>query len=210
MRNINNRIASCLVLVAATTVAACSDDGVDSNEEARRAYLGLDESIEKSLNLGFDGFNSASSANISPQSTIGLLTGSLEVTGQVDQGASDNKEMRLYIGMVEYSDGIILVAIEGEEEEVEVNLTYDTSEVQTEQPYLQLSLRDIPDGTFTGELTGVYQLTGDITGEVELNLAMSGAIEDGGDGTVVRVPGTTAVTGTAVSGDGEFAVDVTL
>jgi hypothetical protein len=33
---------------------------------------------------------------------------------------------------------------------------------------------------------------------------------DAGGGKVVRVPGMTHVTGTAVSGDGTFAVDITL
>jgi hypothetical protein len=45
--------------------------GVSSEEQAQRAYLGLDKSIGKALVLGFAGFNAASSANISPQSTSG-------------------------------------------------------------------------------------------------------------------------------------------
>src|SRR5688572_6436470 len=75
--------------------AGCSSDDVDSDEEARRAYLGLDESIAKALPLGFDGYNAASNANIPPQSTTGDAAGTLTVTGQVDKGASDNKGMRL-------------------------------------------------------------------------------------------------------------------
>lgn len=201
-------------LVALLGAAACSDDPIDSDEEARRAYLGLDGSIEKSLNLGFDGFNAASSANIDPQATVGDAAGALVVTGQVDQGSSANKEMRLRIGMTDYSDGVFVVVLEaddGEDEvEIEVDLRYDTAEATADQPYLHLSLRDVPDGTFTGELTGVYLLGGDIEGEVELDLAMAGAIQDGGGGLVVRVPGTTTVTGTATSGDGLYTVEVTL
>jgi hypothetical protein len=198
---------------------ACSSDDIDSDEEARRAYLGLDGSIEASLNLGFAGFNSASSANISPQMATALSTGTLTVTGQVDQGASSNKEMRLYIGMVDYSDGVFTVVVnEGtdSEEEVEVDLTYNTSLVQTEQPYLHLSLRDIPDGTFTGEITsgssglGVYHLTGDIEGDCNLNLTMAGSTMDDGTGKVVRVPGSTTVMGTATSGDGTYEFTLTL
>ena len=196
------------VVMALLGLAACSDEAIDSDEQARRAYLGLDPSIEKSLNLGFDGFNSASSANISPQSTMGDDTGELTITGQVDQGASANKEMRLRIGMVDYSDGPIVV--ESDDEEIEVDLTYDTSDIESEQPYLRLSLRNIPDGTFTGQLTGVYELAGDIVGNVELDLDFSGSIQDGGDETVVRVPGTTTVTGTASSGNGVYSVDLTI
>jgi hypothetical protein len=190
-------------------VAACSDDdAIDSNEEARRAYLGLDASIEKSLNLGFQGFNTADSANIDPQAGTGDASGALTISGQVDQGSSDNKEMRLYVGMVAYSDGVLTV--ETEDEEVEVDLTYDTGATQIEQPYLHLSLRDVPDGTFTGELTGVYHLTGDIEGDVELTLTMTGEIMDAGGGVVARVPGATTITGTATSGDGLYDVNVTL
>ena len=190
-------------------MAACSnDDAIDSDEEARRAYLGLDASIEKSLNLGFQGFNTADSANIDPQAGTGDASGALTISGQVDQGSSDNKEMRLYVGMVAYSDGVLTV--ETEDEEVEVDLTYDTGATQIEQPYLHLSLRDVPDGTFTGELTGVYHLTGDIEGDVELTLTMTGEIMDAGGGVVARVPGATTITGTATSGDGLYDVNVTL
>ena len=188
--------------------AGCSDDDIDSDEEARRAYLGLDGSIEKSLNLGFAGFNSATSANIMPQMGTGDEAGTLTISGQVDQGASTNKEMRLHVGMVAYTDGVVVV--EFEDETVEVELTYDTSTVETEQPYLQLSLRDIPTGTFSGTLTGVYQLTGDIEGDVTLDLMMSGMIMDAGGGVVARVPGSTTVTGTATSGDGLYTVNLTL
>jgi hypothetical protein len=209
MENRNRRpLASFMVLAVSLAAAACSNSTIDSDEAARRAYLGLDPSIEKSLNLGFDGFNSASSANIAPQATTGDDTGTLTITGQVDQGASDNKGMRLHVGMVTYSDGVLVLVVDGDEEEVE--LSYDTSEVEAEQPYLELKLRDIPNGTFTGSLTGVYFLEGDLEGEVELDLAMSGNLADGGEGTVVRVPGTTSVIGTATSGDGLYEVNITL
>lgn len=194
----------------ATLAGACSDDDeIDSDEKARRAYLGLDPSIGKSLNLGFAGFNTASSANIDPQVASGDATGTLTVTGQVDQGASANKEMRLYIGMVDYSEGVFTVVV-NEDETVEVNLTYDTSETQLEQPYLHLSLRDVPDGDFTGELTGTYTMTGDLEGDVTLDLTMSGQIQAGANNTVERVPGSTTVTGTATSGDGLYDVNLTI
>jgi hypothetical protein len=197
---------ACLLLLL--IAAGCSDDAIDSDEAARRAYLGLDPSIEASLDLGFEGFNAASSANIAPQSAAGAATGTLTVTGQVDQGSSANKGMRLHVGMVAFSDGPITVATD--DGEIAVALTYDTSATEAEQPYLTLSLRDIPDGTFTGELTGRYLLRGDIEGEVELALTFGGEISDAGGGAVDRVPGTTTVTGTATSGDGLYDVDVTL
>ncbi len=195
----------CLLVFA----AACGEDGIDSNEAARRCYLGLDPSIPQSLQLGFDGFNSASSANIAPQMAAGAATGSLTITGQVDQGASDNKGMRLYVGMVDYSAGPFTVVV-NEDEEVEVNLTYATSDVQVEQPYLHLSLRNIPNGTFTGELTGTYRVRGDLEADVTLDLMMTGNLMDAGGGMVGRVPGSTTITGTATSGDGLYDVSLTL
>jgi hypothetical protein len=198
------------VVLLSLAAAACSskDDAIDSDEAARRAYLGLDPSIEKSLNLGFDGFNSATSANIAPQTAPGDEAGTLTISGQVDQGVSDNKEMRLRVGMVDYSDGILILVVD--DDEVEVDLAYDTSEAEIEQPFLELKLRNIPNGTFTGTLTGIYFVRGDLEGEVELDLVMSGNLQPGAGDTVVRVPGSTSVSGTATSGDGVFEVNITL
>jgi hypothetical protein len=201
-----------LALILALAATACHDDAIDSDEEARRAYLGLDASIEKALNLGFDGYNASSNANIDPQAGVGDADGTLTITGQADHGTSPNKQMRLYIGMVGYTDGEITVTTD--DGDVDVDLTYDTSEVQLEQPYLHLSLTGVVDtafvSSFTGDLTGTYQLSGDIDGEVTLTLTLAGEIQGDGTGFLERVPGSTTVLGTATSGDGLFDVDVTL
>lgn len=196
-----------LMTILAAATGCSDDDAIDSDEAARRAYLGLDVSIGVSLNLGFDGFNAASSANIPPQMTAGVASGTLTISGQVDQGASTNKGMRLQVGMVDYSDGV-LVVMDGDEE-IEVDLTYATSAVVEEQPALDLQLRDILNGTFTGTLAGTYQISGDISGDVTLALTMSGAIQDDGTGDVIRVPGSTTISGTATSGDGLYTVSIT-
>lgn len=192
-------------VLAVTTVtilgAGCGDEGVSSDEEARRAYLGLDLAIEKSLALGMDGFNAATSANIPDQMTTGDVSGTLIISGQVDSGVSVNKEMRLQIGMVDYSDGAAVTV-----DDMDIDITYSTSPDQLLQPALDLSLRDIPDGTFTGTLLGTFSMTGDIEGDVTLNLTMSGEIESNGAGGTQRKLGTTMVTGTATSGDGVFQV----
>ena len=187
-------------------VACADDDAIDSNEAARRAYLGLDCSVAKSLTLGFAGFNAASSANIPPQMTTGLAAGTLTITGQVDQGASANKEMRLYVGMVDYDDGPFVINEDGDA----ISIQYDTDAATATQPYLHLALRDIPSGTFTGELTGTYHLTGAIEGDATLNLTMSGLLMDDGNGGTVRRPESTTITGTASSGDGVFEVALML
>ncbi len=191
------------VLLLSASLVGCGDE-VSSDEQARRAYLGLDKSIEKSLQLGFAGFNAASSANISPQTANGDTTGTLTVSGQVDQGSSANKGMRLRVGMTNYSDGTVTV------DDETVKITYQTATNTTAQPALDLSLRNIPNGTFTGTLVGAFQMSEDLEGEVTLNLSMSGMIEDDGTGKVRRKAGSTTVTGTAKSGDGEYQVNVTL
>ncbi|HLL25788.1 MAG TPA: hypothetical protein VK427_26805 [Kofleriaceae bacterium] len=198
-----------LVLLTASTLAACGSDDIDSDEEARRAYFGLDASIEKSLALGFAGFNASSSANIVPQMMTGDGAGMLTITGQVDQGSSDNKGMRLRVGMVSYTDGAVTIAQEGEDD-VTVDITYNTHVDPTMQPSLELSLKNIPTGTFTGTLTGIYTMTGDIDADAELNLSFSGSLQSSGSGATNRVPGGTTVTGTAKSGDGVYNVDVKL
>src|SRR5512135_1360909 len=119
-----------LVLLCLVLGACGGSDTVSSDEQARRAYLGLDKSIGKSITLGFDGFNAASSANISPQMTTGDGSpgGTLTISGQVDQGQSANKQMRLYVGMVAYTDGPVKYDTKGDT----VKITYDTSMTQTD------------------------------------------------------------------------------
>ena len=199
------RIAALLII--SLTTAACSSDNIDSDEEARRAYFGLDTSIGKSLTLGFAGFNAAQSANIDPQMMVGDGAGTLTITGQVDQGASANKGMRLHVGMVAYSDGVVTIHQEGKDD-VKVHITYDTVADPAMQPYLELSLKGIPTGTFTGALTGTYSMHGDIEGDATLNLMFSGTLMSNGAGGTTRVPLNTTVMGTAVSGDGTFDVNL--
>ncbi|HEX8819919.1 MAG TPA: hypothetical protein VF794_08355 [Archangium sp.] len=194
------------VLAVTLLLSGCSDE-ISSDEQARLAYLGLDKSIGKSLQLGFAGFNAASSANIPAQMTTGDAGGTLTITGQVDQGSSSNKGMRLRVGMIGYTDGEVAPS----EDDDKVAITYQTTADTTMQPALDLSLRNIPTGTFTGTLVGTFQMTGDLEGDVTLNLSMSGQLEDDGTGKVRRKAGSTTVTGTATSSSGgEFQVNVTL
>lgn len=196
------------LVLASTSLIACGSDGIDSDEEARRAYLALDESIAKSLQLGFDGFNEASSANIAPQITVGDGSGELTITGQVDQGASANKGMRLRVGMVDYTDGEILIDPDGDDTFLVV---FDTDAEPANQPSLDLMMMNIPTGTLQGTLTGTYVMDGDLEGVAELDLTFSGQLQEDGAGGVERVPGTTTVTGTATTDDdGVFDVDITL
>lgn len=203
------RLLSSIVLCLLLAASCGDDDEVSSPAEARLAYIGLDRAVDRALNLGLQGFNQASSANIAPQTGNGDVGGTLVVTGQVDQGASVNKEMRLFTAFTLYEDRIA-----GGDAGVgdESDIVYNTD--ATALPALNLSLRNIPSttgttGTFTGTWTGKVAMTGELEGDVTLNLTLAGDIRvvSGGSG-IERVPGTTHVTGTATSRYGSYTVDL--
>lgn len=174
--------------------AACGND-VSSTEDAKKAYLGLDPSVDRAITLGFAGFNGASSANIDAQSADGGVSGNMTVTGQVDQGASANKGMRLLEALSNYSD--------------DGKVVYNTD--SSAQPALTLNLKGIPSGTLDGSLNGSFLMSSGLTGQVSLSLTFAGQIEaiPGTDGGVQRKAGTTHITGTATSPAGTYNVDVT-
>jgi len=179
-----------LVLLA----CGCGNGSVHSDADAMKSYLGLDASIDKAIGLGFDGFNSPSTgANIMPQTANGTVTGTLTVTGQVDQGTSNNKNMTLNTDYKMYSD--------------DGKVTYDAAAGAL--PVLAMSLKGIPTGTLSGSLNGALVMTGDLKNSVTLALTFTGTLQAGANNTVVRAPGTTHITGTATSDYGTYAVDVT-
>ena len=185
-------------LAAVVLFGACGGN-VSSDEDAKRAYVALDGAVGKSLGLGFDGFNSATSANISPQTAAGDSAGMLVVTGQVDQGSSSNKTMRLDLAMTGYDDGTI---------DVDSNTTEIVYDTGATEPALALDLKNIPTGTFSGTLTGDFTMSGDLTGDVTLDLTIDGTLAPGPNGTVIRAG--TSVTGTAVSNGDTYDVDLML
>lgn len=187
-----------VVLPLAALISACNCGGVSSEEDARLAYLGLDRSVDRAISLGLQGFNAASSANISPQTGNGDVSGTMTVSGQVDQGSSTNKGLRLNVALTEYADA-------PPEEGVEIQ--YDTEEAAL--PRLDMQLKNIPTGTFTGTLSGVFVMTGDLESDVTLNLTLSGELEGTSQADVKRKAGTTKITGTATSQYGEYQVDLT-
>ena len=182
-------------------LAACNS--VSSEAEAELSYVGLNGAIERSIGLGFDGFNAADSANIAPQEGEGDVSGTLIISGQVDQGSSDNKGMRLEMLMDDYAD---LIDVDADEDS-EFAVTYWTD--PEDQPKLDMQLKDIPDGTVDGTLMGTFEMEGDLEGQVILDLNLSGAIEDDGDGGTQRVAGGTRVIGLATGpSGGEYEVDL--
>lgn len=195
------RLASLLL------AAACDGSKVTSDEEAEMAAVGLDRAVERVLDLGLRGYGLADSANIDPQSEPGEVSGTMTVGGQVDQGSSDNKGLLLGVTLVDYADRVDLDPEDDEEAPVEV--TYDTE--PGAEPYADLKLRDLPEGTMDGTLTGKVWLEGDLDGEVTLALTIDAALtSDGADG-VSRVEGATRVTGTVTNDDGDtYTVDLTL
>jgi hypothetical protein len=195
------RHISSLALLACV---ACGSQ-VSSEEEAELAYLGLDGAIGRAMDLGFQGFNAADSANIDAQTGEGDESGTMTITGQIDQGASNNKGMRLFVGLEDYQDLVDL----DDDESAEVVVTYWT-DPEGEAPSFDLQLRGIPDGTLSGTLSGAFRMEGDLEGEVTIDVDIDGELQPAGDGTE-RVPGTTSVIGTATGpGGGTFAIDLTL
>lgn len=181
------------LFVFAAALIGCSDD-VGSEEDARRAYVGLDKSVDKAIQLGFQGFNLASNANIAPQTANGDKGGTLTVSGKVDQGASANKTMSLNEEMKGYSDDGLI--------------TYDTTGTL---PIIDLKLANVPNGTVNGTLNGTFKMTGELEGNVTLTLSIAGELQPtAADPTKVeRKPDTTKITGTAASDYGTYNVNVT-
>lgn len=185
-----------LVLV---TLAGCGGQ-VSSDAEAELAWLGLDRGVDRALDLGLAGFNAASSANIDDQTGNGDIHGTMTVGGQVDQGASDNKGLRLEVTLVDYQD---LLDVDTDDD-ADASIAYATNDHGPAA--LDLQLRGIPDGTWSGTLVGDFDMAGDLEGVVSLNLTLDGTLADDGAGGTKRA--TSHVTGTATSGAGSFTVDV--
>jgi hypothetical protein len=181
-----------ITLACTLAIAGCGGDGVGSEDDAARAYQGLDASIDKAIGLGFDGFNAAKSASIPEQSGKGAKTGSIVIGGKVDQGSSSNKTMNLTEKLTMYSD--------------DGKLTYDTG---ASLPTLDMKLSKIPTGTLSGSLSGSFTLSGDLGGPVTLDLSFTGDLQAGSGTTVERKPGSTHITGTATSDYGTYNVDLT-
>lgn len=192
------RFLACLALTAMSVgLVGCNAGSVHDEESARRAYLGLDRAIDRALKLGFDGYNAASNANIPEQSEPGDLSGTMIVGGQVDAGVSDNKEMRLLVTLEDgYADGLV---------EDEFDIAYDGGPLN-----LDLSMQGLPNAALSGSFLGTVLMTGELDGEVILDLIITGETEEDPNGNIRRKAGTIRVTGTASSDYGVFDVDVSL
>lgn len=193
---------ACIFLIV---LGACSDNSVDSTTQARRAYLGLDKSISKSLQLAFAGYDAATNANIPMQMTAGDKSGMLVIGGKVDSGNCSQLSMSLDVGMTSYSDGTF------KDGDTSLNVTYATSTDVTMQPVLGIKLNGSSGNAISATLMGDYTMTGDLKGTVTLDLTITGMFSGTCPSAVMRVAGSTTVTGTAVnSSGGMYSVDVTI
>jgi hypothetical protein len=202
-----NKISTLACCLTALLIAGCGDgDDLDSDAEARWAYLGFDTAIDKAINLGFDGYNAATNANIPEQNATGAVAGTMDITGQVDQGASNNKEMRLDLTLTDYDDGVFDDPTTEDTEELGVAYTTDPAAL----PRLTLSLKNVPNGDLTGSLIGKFAVTGSVEADADFNLILSAEIQEDPQnaGDVIRKPGTLSITGTVTSGDGTYDVNV--
>lgn len=197
-------VRSSLFVMIAAVVGCGPGASVDSDEQARRAYLGLDQSVSKSLALGFLGYNAATNANIPAETTPGDASGALTITGHVDQGNPSQVSMGLAGAMTMYSDGKIVVDDKGST----ITITYGTDSAAP--PSLSLKLNSSAGNTLSGSLDGDYMMSGDLKGTVTLHLQINGTFA-GTAPDVMRVVGSTTVTGTAVSSNGgTYMVNTTI
>ena len=205
MRILRIVLGSASLLIVMSTLVGCGNgNSVNSDEQARRAYLGLDKSVSKSLALGFMGYNAATNANIPAEMAAGDATGNLAISGHVDQGNPSQISMGLNAAMTMYSDGKIVV----DDKNTTITVTYATNSATP--PSLSLKLNASAGNTLTGSLDGDYEMSGDLQGTVTLSLQINGTFS-GTAPNVMRVAGSTTVTGTAVnSSGGMYAVNTTL
>lgn len=182
-----------LVLVAAAC-GCSSGEAPTVNTQAMEAYLGLDSSIEKALDLAFVGMNRAATANIAPETAAGDAKGKLVVMGQVDQGTSSAKTIRVDAIYNGYSDdGDTLYASDADS-----------------PPLLALELNGLPYGTLSGTFLGQFTMSGLFVGPLTVELTFDGQLQPSGNlGAVARVMYSTHLHGTAVSDYGTYAVDFT-
>lgn len=200
-KQIDRRVTLGLGIVA---LFAAQCGGVSNADAARKTYLGLDKAVDRALSLAFDGLNAATSANIPPQTGNGDVAGTMLVEGQVSQGSSSNREMRLQVTLTDYRDtvsdngdggsGAALRLIYGKP----MNGTPITMDVSLRPPM------------FTGTFAGTLNMTGELEGTVTVNMTLAGQLESmsGSGSRLQRVAGSTRIMGTVTSAYGTYNVDV--
>jgi hypothetical protein len=191
--------------LALLSLLAAQCGGVSNTEAARRAYVGLDRAVDRALSLAFDGFNAASSANIPPQTGMGDVMGTMLVEGQVSQGSSSNREMRLRVTLTNYQDTVQDNGDGGSGATLRLIYTQPSGGTPIA---MDLSLRP---PTFTGTFNGALEMSGALAGQVTVAVTMAGQLESmsGMGSRLQRVAGSTRITGTVTSAYGTYMVDVT-
>ena len=195
-----NQMPALLVAITALSALSGCSTAITDEEAAERADLGVDPAVELALQLGLDGYNAATSANIPNQDASGAASGSIVVGGQVDQGSSDNKQLRLDVWLNDWSNGVL-------DDDDDFDVSY-----ATDAPLLlDISLRGLPDADLEGSLIGDVMLDGELDGPLTLELVFDGQTETDPDdpSRIRRVPGSTHVTGTATVGRGVYDIDLT-
>lgn len=173
------------------TCAGCT---LSPEEAVKQAYLGLDSSLDKTLGLAFTGFNESKDTDVPQQTAHGAWTGSMAILGTVEKTGTTDATLKLVEGMKEYCD-------DGKH-------TYDTT--SSNLPVLQLELKNMPIGTFTGSLTGEFTASDGVAGQVVLDLTFEGVVEPISGGTkVAPKSGATHITGTTTLNSATYDVDKT-
>lgn len=201
-------VVSAALCLLALGVVQCGGGAVSNEASARRAYFGLDKAVTRALTLAFDGFNAASSANISPQTGMADVMGTMLVDGQVSNGMSMNREMRLNVSLTNYQD-MATDSVDGGMS-TPIRLTYDKPEDAGTPLSLSLSLRPGTQPSLTGTFSGTVRMSGELTGSVTIFFGITGEVRAvaGMGMRYERVPGTTRIAGTVMSSFGTYNVDI--
>lgn len=178
------------VLLLFSFLPAC-DSSSASTERARQLFLGFDHSIDNSLQLALDGYNSSGGGGFSQQTINGLLMGTMNVAGTVNNLSSTQAQLRLTEELINYSDY--------------GNYLFNTTGSRL---LLSLNLEGIPNGTFDGSLVGMVTVSSAQDTLAQVNISLKGMLQPLGGKTVQRTPGATLIKGSFSAGSDTYAIDV--
>jgi hypothetical protein len=178
-------------LLGVFVLVGCGSDTI--NQRAQTVYVEIQDVIYDSMELAFKGFNTATSATVPPQTKTGDNKGTLTVTGQVDQGTSPDKAMKLQLELVDYPSAST------------TNTTFKTGATK---PSLNINLKGIPNGTLDALLSGDFLMSGTLSGTATLSITMTGTLQKDPSNTSKVQPAKYSIKGTTKSDYGTHSVDI--
>jgi hypothetical protein len=145
-----------LLFISVMAASGCQADNQGSPADVALAYRSFEQSINKMVFLGANGFFKAQGTTIPTQTMSGRMNGFVYVMGRFDQSSSSTASLHLTVAMSNYSDN---------------DLVYYT----TVPPLPMLELQYTQGlGTLDGSLVGAFQMDDAEGGPMMVNLTMKG------------------------------------